>query len=206
MYNSQRNKDSPARQRLLSLTSKHHRGYCSVCFRFQEDQGLLRPRRGVRRSDCGGLSCAVRSWSCAAVCCIPLRTAHPNIPLRKSLCLLRVPCPGGPPAPLRNYCLQPNLFVRAALACCTRVAKSLLRSRATTRSPVWNRRDGARHSNHANSTECDDVTGTLCVCLCVRVCGGVLYPLFLSCLALRRAECCMVCIVLYWVDLDSIVL
>ncbi len=25
------------------------------------------------------------------------------------------------------------------------------------------------HSNHANSTDCDDVTGTLCVCLSARV-------------------------------------
>jgi hypothetical protein len=27
-------------------------------------------------------------------------------------------------------------------------------------------RDGARHSNHTNSTDCDDVTGTRCACLC----------------------------------------
>ena len=25
-----------------------------------------------------------------------------------------------------------------------------------------------------NSTDCDDVTGNLCVCLCASVCGGVL--------------------------------
>ncbi len=34
-------------------------------------------------------------------------------------------------------------------------------------------KDGARHSDHANSTDCDDVTRTLCNRLCARVCGGV---------------------------------
>ncbi len=35
-------------------------------------------------------------------------------------------------------------------------------------------RDGARHSNHANSTDCGNVTGTRCVCLYARVYVGVL--------------------------------
>jgi hypothetical protein len=41
--------------------------------------------------------------------------------------------------------------------------------------------DGARHSKHANSTDCDGVTGALCVCLCARVCGGVLSPSVVFC-------------------------
>ncbi len=41
------------------------------------------------------------------------------------------------------------------------------------------KRDGARHSNHANSTDCDDVTG-LCVSLCAHACAGV-PSILLSC-------------------------
>ena len=37
------NHDLPARQGQLSLTSKYHRGYCSVFLLFQGDQGIQRP-------------------------------------------------------------------------------------------------------------------------------------------------------------------
>lgn len=38
----------------------------------------------------------------------------------------------------------------------------------------------AGHSSHATSTDYDDVTESVCFCLCARVCGGVLRPLALS--------------------------
>ena len=49
------------------------------------------------------------------------------------------------------------------------------------------RHDWARHSNHARSTDFDDVTGTLCVCLvCVHACAGVPFNRCFVLFAYRR--------------------